>query len=211
VNTYEEYYAHTTRILQAENMQVLNDPKTLDKVDAWAERNAVPCTYARYEFYTNPAFKLMFLKDTKKQNAAEKALFHYLGDKLPTWQIHNLPQSGAQSLQLVGGLVIPTTTQVIANAKTIDIKFVSPNGAIIYATHKRTTGTGGAQKNQCADAETFLREAERNAERNVFFYAILDGDYYTPSVIARVSQLTRPGKTRVLSSDQFVEMALENA
>lgn len=211
MNTYEEYYAHTTRLLQAENMQILNDPRTLSKVDSWAERSALPTSFARYEFHTNPAFRLMFLKDTKKQNAAEKALFHFLGDKLPTWQVIDLPKAGPQSLQLVGGLVIPTTASIVANAKTIDIKFVSPSGKIIYATHKRTTGTGGAQKNQCSDAEAFLREAERNAEPNVRFYALLDGDYYTPSILARVSQLVRPEKTFVCTSDEFVAFAQSEA
>ena len=208
MKTYEEYYAELTQQLQVENLQSLSDPKTIEKVIAWAERTGTPATYAVYRFHTDAAFRLIFQKDTKKQNVAEKALYVFLTERLPSWQVEALPNKGLGSLQLVGGLVLPSTDRIIANAKTIDLRLVSPLGHIVYATHKRTSGSGGAQKNQCSDAEAFLKEAERNAEPNTSFYALLDGDYYTETIMARVNSLTRPNKTYACTSDDFVSQAI---
>ena len=47
-----------------------------------------------------------------------------------------------------------------------------------YATHKYTHEDREAQDNQYIDVQTFLKNAFDNDDKNTYFLAICDGEYY---------------------------------
>jgi hypothetical protein len=204
--TYEETYQLVTEELLESNFAALTESDIKTKVVAWAERYCIPEAYALYQMRTNHAFRLNFAKDPKKQNAAEIAAERFLTENLPGCTVVNLPNGGPNAMQVVGGLIIPKSDRNYANAKTVDFRITCPAGNFtVHATHKRTSGDGGAQKNQAKDVENYLDECQRNVDPQDIFAALLDGDYYNDERMKLMRRLyAAEGKIIVCTSDEFV-------
>ena len=65
-----------------------------------------------------------------------------------------------------------------AQAKTIDF-FWKTGDLIVYASHKYTKSSGGAQDNQYKDLKDFISEANHSNLPKTIFLAIADGSYYS--------------------------------
>jgi hypothetical protein len=126
----------------------------------------------------NEMFRSFFAKDPKKQKIHENIAAGFISS-LP--QVKDFRQLGHSELALFHGAVMPKKDLKKlgghSTAKTIDFSWTM-NGKKIYASHKYTKESGGAQDNQYADIKEFVDEANRSDLTNTFFVAIVDGDYY---------------------------------
>lgn len=209
-NTYEYYYSKIISSLQRENFASFSLEEAKDKIVSFAFRNNINPLYLFNEIKVNPSLKMFFQKDPKKQNAAEKAFIDFFSNELPEALITSLPNGGKNSLQLASGLIIEASDQVIPGAKTIDF-ILEYNNKKYYITHKRTSGSGGAQKNQLLDVYNFLTEAKRNISPDIIFVAILDGDYYTEKIKLEAKHLFYSAdKVLIHTSDSFLTYLKEN-
>lgn len=205
LNTYNDYYEQVVQELRQENLASLSLDSLKEKVKSFALRNNINYFFLLNELKINPATRLFFQKDPKKQNAAEKAFVSFIQSELPESQIVSLPNSGKNSLLLASGLIVKASNKSIPGAKTIDFILTYKNKTY-YITHKRTDGSGGSQKNQLLDVQNFLLEAKRNSEDNVIFVAILDGNYYDQKIMNNTKQLFfTKNKILVHNSDSFLK------
>jgi hypothetical protein len=203
-NTYEDYYSQVIYDLQKANLVNFSLEQAKAKINSFAIRNNINFHYLFNETKINPSLKVFFQKDPKKQNAAEKAFLNFFQTELPEADIVSLPNGGKNSLQLASGLIVKASDQIIPGSKTVDF-ILKYEGKQYYITHKRTSGSGGAQKNQLLDVHNFLSEAKRNISPAVIFVAILDGDYYTDKIKAETKHLfSCPNKILVHTSDSFL-------
>lgn len=90
-----------------------------------------------------------------------------------------LPQLGSNSLYLDNGKILSgkELKNKSKETKSIDFYWEVGNNKF-YATYKYTHEDGGAQDNQYIDVQTFLKNAFNNDDKNTYFLAICDGDYY---------------------------------
>ena len=90
----------------------------------------------------------------------------------------NLPN---EALWIVHGGILSKTEKErsgsVAYAKTIDFKW-EYTGKTFYASHKYTKESGGSQGSQYKDLRSFITEANKSVKKDVFFFAIADGEYY---------------------------------
>lgn len=203
-NTYETYYLDVIKELQNKNFSNFSFEQAKEKIHSFANRNNLNSLYLFNEMKINPSLRIFFQKDPKKQNAAEKAFLKFFRAELPEATIVSLPNGGKNSLQLASGLIINASDQIIPGAKTVDF-ILKHKAKKYYITHKRTSGSGGAQKNQLLDVHNFLSEAKRNISPDIIFVAVLDGDFYTDKIRSETSHLFySPNKVLIHTSDSFL-------
>ena len=109
-----------------------------------------------------------------------------------------LPKNSTKSLYIANGLIIDKNNLSTNNhTKSIDFqwKYLKFN---IYATHKYTKESGGAQDNQYKDIISFLEHAKQHTKGENLFVAICDGEYYLKN--NRLNDL----KTKVLNTNCVV-------
>lgn len=123
-------------------------------------------------------FRAFFAKDPAKQKIHENIAASFI-ESLPG--VKNFKQLGHGDMFVLRGGVLSheeyKKSGATTKAKTIDFSW-SINGKNIYASHKYTRASGGAQDNQYADLQEFIREANDSNLANTYFLAIADGDYY---------------------------------
>ena len=74
-------------------------------------------------------------------------------------------------------------------AKTIDFQWQTGKYTV-YATHKYTKESGGAQDNQYSDLHLFIKEANESHSSDDAFVAIADGPYYNlPNTIRGATKI----------------------
>ena len=135
---------------------------------------------------TNTVVRVLFRKDTSKQNMEEIIQINWLRQAKYS-DIHSFEKD-------VGGLVFhknrlckitkETPRPQSECSKTLDSYTPSTN---TYGVLKRTGQAGGSQDNQCADAEYFIPQMvgyltdTPTATENFVFY--LDGPFYTSKIL----------------------------
>lgn len=119
-----------------------------------------------------------FIKDPGRQNITEKIASTFLGKIAILKELQYLGSSS--NLFLLNGEI---TQNRIAGVKSLDFSWKLANKNC-YATQKYTLGSGGAQDNQFHDVLTSVREANSINDSNLYFFAIVDGDYYTNEKIS---------------------------
>ncbi len=158
----------------------------LDKKDAGLSKR-VNTFASRFDFVVesieekirkDEVFRAVFAKDPGKQKIHENIAARFIEQMQG---VVGFQQLGHDALVVFGGRV-ETRKAVLAagagaTAKTIDFEWIS-NGRKIYASHKYTKQSGGAQDNQYKDLQLFIREANESNLKDTYFLAIADGDYY---------------------------------
>ena len=139
------------------------------------------------------------LKSPTKQNYQENTAKKYILQNYPEFKDFKiLPKNSTKSLYIANGLIIDKNNLSTNNhTKSIDFqwKYLKFN---IYATHKYTKESGGAQDNQYKDIISFLEHAKQHTKGENLFVAICDGEYYLKN--NRLNDL----KTKVLNTNCVV-------
>lgn len=139
------------------------------------------------EFKSNEVVRSFFIKDPKKQNIYEIALEIIVNKFLDKYDINKkikfekLPNNGFNSLFLNSSGEIMPGNKILAkdkNTKSIDFVLKNTNGENYFINYKYTKDSGGHQDNQLESVKAFLLNAKKNHDKNVFFIAILDGNFY---------------------------------
>lgn len=124
-------------------------------------------------------FRAVFAKDPGKQKLHENIAAVFI-KKIPL--VKKFTQLSHGALQLISGAVMSKKDAkkigATAQAKTIDFTWISC-GFTIYASHKYTKSSGGAQDNQYKDLKDFISEANHSNLSKTIFLAIADGSYYS--------------------------------
>ncbi len=127
-----------------------------------------------------------FAKDPSKQGIHEKTAAEYLKTFFKDLQI--LPKSGKNAKYVVNGSVVSNRPN--KTYKSIDFTF-SHMGYTIYASHKYTNESGGAQDHQRNDLISFVEHSAKPINKKHIFIAIADGKYYTKNNNANLKHINQ--------------------
>lgn len=164
-----------------------------------------------------------FIIDYKKQNPYESFVckyFKYLENDLNLIRnFEHIPVSGPKALYIYNGLIQNEEIKESVQNTPPSVDFIwqytfNNKTCYFYATHKFTSGTGTAQKNQMRDIEKYLDHSKQNSNKNNFFFAWMDGDYYTnhnypnykPSeiILEHIKKIYENDKIKIVTSYSFI-------
>lgn len=148
------------------------------KIGTFASRFELAIDAVEQKIRTDEMFRAFFAKDPGKQKIHENIAAAFIAG-MP--EVENFDQLAHDGLVVIQGAVRSRkevrTEGATARAKTVDFTW-DTRGKKIYASHKYTKHSGGAQDNQYRDLQEFIREANESNLRDTYFLAIADGDYY---------------------------------
>ncbi|MCZ0931737.1 MAG: hypothetical protein OXJ52_01095 [Oligoflexia bacterium] len=175
---YEKEYkeAYKKNICLAE--QHLEAGKLDDKINKFCAFHGFNKDLVISEIKRSDIVKAKFAIDPKKQNFYEKKASEWIQSIKKIGDFENLPN---RALWVINGGVMTKREKEkfgsVAQAKTIDFKWRYA-GKIFYASHKYTKVSGGTQGSQYKDLRSFIVEANKSVQRDTFFIAIADGEFY---------------------------------
>lgn len=160
-------------------MEVLSKDKNMEtKIKNYAEKYGRDVEFVKRKILSDPVFAEQFAIDPSKQRIDEKTCIDFLKTIPNIKKVTPLPVSKDNNALYIKDGKIGTIKELDkGNSKSIDVKF-EYNDITYYCALKYTKDNGGAQDNQCDDAEDFLENASTANIKNVRFLAILDGPYY---------------------------------
>ena len=150
----------------------------------YAEEHDVSLSYVRYKKRTDTDFLLLFSKNPTRETIHQTYAIDEIKKNLPYFSsFRALPAGGKSALYIIGGEISGQEARKKTKraVKSIDAEGVITAGGKdirIYFSLKYTKDNGGAQDNQYGDLIAFLKEGAKSEEKDVFFIAIADGEYY---------------------------------
>ncbi|NCU34325.1 hypothetical protein EOM27_03315 [Candidatus Saccharibacteria bacterium] len=157
------------------------------------------------EMQTTKTVPTFLAKDPSRQNLTEGIAKEYLEQFDEIREVEILSKSGKNSWSIVDGILDKTDnfTKAEKNGhKSIDFRITLNNGKIIFAAHKYTKDTGGAQDNQGNDLLAFVVSADQYPDDDYLFAAIGDGEYYTDGKMDGMRE--RSSKVIICNTDNFI-------
>lgn len=152
--------------------------------EKYAEEHDVSLSYIRYKKRTNTDFLLLFAKNPTRETIHQAYAIETIKKNLPYFSSFcALPAGGKNAKYIIGGEIVGQEERKKAESavKSIDAEgtISLPGSEIhVYFSLKYTKDAGGAQDNQYADLISFLKEGAKSKEKDVYFVALADGEYY---------------------------------
>lgn len=150
----------------------------------YVEEHDVSLSYVKYKKRTDTDFLLLFAKNPVRETIHQAYAIEEIKKNLPYFSsFRALPAGGKNALYVIGGEISGQEARKKTKraVKSIDAEGIITAGGKdirIYFSLKYTKDNGGAQDNQYGDLIAFLKEGAKNEEKDVFFIAIADGEYY---------------------------------
>lgn len=155
-----------------------NDAGLSKRIATFASRFDFAVAEVKKKIRKDEMFRAVFAKDPGKQKIHENIAAAYIA-RIPG--VRDFIQLGHDALVVFQGAVSSRKDVrrrgATMTAKTIDFMW-EYKGKKIYASHKYTKQSGGAQDNQYRDLQEFIRQANESNLPNTYFLAIADGKYY---------------------------------
>lgn len=127
---------------------------------------------------TDDMFKWCFVKDPKKQNIYKNLAENHIRS-IP--QVTGFVRLGAGEKSICGGAVMPRAEVMKRGGdpspKSIDFQWRTGKYTV-YASHKYTKQSGGAQNKQYHELLGFVEDANHSNIKDAVFIAIADGPHY---------------------------------
>lgn len=181
----ERYMAEAETDEKAYKKWLKEYAKNQEKRDEkYAEEHGVSLSYVRYKKRTDTDFLLLFAKNPTRETIHQTYAIDEIKKSLPYFSsFRALPAGGKNALYVISGEISGQEARKKTKraVKSIDAEGVITAGGKdirIYFSLKYTKDEGGAQDNQYGDLITFLKEGAKSKEKDVFFIAIADGEYY---------------------------------
>jgi hypothetical protein len=143
-----------------------------------------------------PLVASFLAKDPTKQNLSEILQIKF--NQLKGIKLEKVAGTGPNAIRILEGKIIKGNKNS-NTTKSVDFLY---GDSYVYA--KVTTTSGGGQTNQKDDAVKFTKEAygydEIHGDKQ--FIILLDGDYYTPTVLKEFDKY-KTKNIRITNSDEF--------
>ena len=167
-----------------------NDELLLKRIRTFVERFQFPEADVKNEIMTNSMFAATFAKNPTRQKIHESIAVEWLNKHLNS-HVKLLPAAGKDALYITkDGNIVQSSERKDGSSKSIDFRW-KQGQYTVYATHKYTKDSGGAQDNQFADARKSLENFLHADDQSIIFLAIVDGAYYNNKKMAELERVTR--------------------
>ena len=156
-----------------------NDPYLEKKVATYRERFGYPETEIKNKIISDPMFAALFAKDPSRTSIHENTASDWLSRLEMVEDFEKLPASGRDSFYVTGDGEIRKMQPERKPSKSLDFRWKT-RGYTVYASHKYTKQSGGAQDNQFHDVRSLLENFHKKiADKKTCLLAIVDGKYYS--------------------------------
>lgn len=162
-------------IAQVRDFLKANDQKLLYKIQAASRRWNTPVSDIKESITKDKVAAAHFAVDPSKQKIHEKTAAEFIRNLDGVVDFNHLPN---KALYVSNGVpVTGNELKTYPTAKTID--FIWEYEIFkIYASHKYTHDSVGAQGNQYKDLQAFIRACYGSTDSKLRFIAIADGPFY---------------------------------
>lgn len=172
-----------------------NDPYLAKKVETYRERFGYPEPEIKNKIINDPMFAALFAKDPSRTSIHENTAGDWLRNLEMVDNFEKLPASGKNALYVSTHGEIHGVSSESKPSKSLDFRWKT-RGHTVYASHKYTKQSGGAQNHQFDDVRNSLEYFQKkNAEENICLLAIVDGEYYNKrkmESLRRLCNMTPP-------------------
>lgn len=171
------------------------DESLMLKIKNYAERYGVPVSFVIDKLKEEDDFILFgFEKDPTRQNIYEEIQLEKIKEIPLIIEVKKLPSGGKNAKYVVDGKIVSLNAEERKEKilKSVDFywEFSFEDKKIcFFASGKYTKEEGGAQDNQRNDISSFLENAKKSFDKDLFFIALTDGEYYEKEI--------QKGKTRI--------------
>ncbi len=211
---YQKEYKKQIKANVSKVVSQIDDKQMKVKIKNWAEKFGYSFNTIKNKILEDEVFRCFFAKDPAKQNIYENIASKYIDSLDNVQQFKKLSSAGDNALYLSSGKLLKGSEirNQAKDTKSIDFHWTT-NQTTVYASHKYTKDVGGAQDNQYADMQEFLKNARDCSLKNVMFIAICDGEYYQKkdsktgdkTKIDRLKRLTDNKTSFVLTIDTLYD------
>ena len=160
------------------NYESFNLKDAAEKIKTFVKRTGIDKDEVEAKIRNDTLFRWCFVKDPKRQNFYEDLAAEHIKGLGGVRNFVRLPNSAKS---ICSGLVMDRDELKKRGgnpkAKTIDFEWETGRYRV-YASHKYTNESGGAQDNQYKDLHEFIKEANESNSADSVFVAIADGAYY---------------------------------
>ena len=165
------------------------DKNLLKKIETFSKSFFYTESDIENEIRKNKMFAAVFSIEPSRQGFHERVAAQWLKDTLKC-TIDYLPKGGRDALYVTNDGNITQWNHPRKPSKSLDFKWTMGD-ITIYAMHKYTKASGGAQDNQFNDVKNTLEKFSHAQDSNVVFIAIVDGNYYTEQKFAILKGVAR--------------------
>ena len=180
---YKKSYTQQLLNNQVELRRLISDgdSKMIEKVEKYAEKHMLNPEILKEKILSgDPIVTSIFVVNPGRQTFHENVAAEYIANIPIIDNFEKLPVGGPNALYIDNGVIRNTLSPTM---KSIDFYWeynFKGETLKVYATHKYTNETGGAQDNQLYDVSKSNDYAmEQLRDKDVFFYSITDGEYYS--------------------------------
>ncbi len=194
-----DYDAEEERLRKQNVAEVLDnleqrDKNLLKKIETFSKNFSYAESDIENQIMESKMFACTFSIEPSRQGFHEKVAAQWLVDTLKC-NINILPKKGKSALYVTNDGNITQWDRPRKPSKSLDFKWTMGD-ITIYAMHKYTKVSGGAQDNQFDDVRNTLDKFLKAQDPNVVFIAIVDGNYYTEQKLKILRGLTRNNPPR---------------
>jgi len=173
-----------------------NDPGLVKQIESFTRKFGFDEDDVRRKIKEDEMFGAHFVKDPKRQNFCENVAAEWIRDVLRAADFDNLPTRGQNAVYLGSNGNFVQARNANAEdrrSKSLDFRWREGNWTI-YASHKYTRESGGAQDNQFNDVRNLISRFQTSPSENVVLINIVDGAYYTD---AKMEELIHYQRDRI--------------
>lgn len=183
---YEEKWREEYRRNVESLPQEIRDGKHIDKIKNFCELHGFDSQEVIEKILNDQVVAACFATDPNTQNLYQEIAADFI-KKISSVKWLAGPVTGLYVIQ--GKVLSPNTETTLSQKKSIDFHWMYGDKHI-YAMHKFTKHSGGAQKKQYGDLQTFLEDGSKVSDPNCVFISIADGPYYQKP-FSRTDKTTR--------------------
>ncbi len=192
-----------------------------DRFHNWCTKFEVEPETIERKIRNDWLFALHFTKEPSRQNIPETIAVEYMKALHPFVKgFRKLPSGGPESKHIIQGGIMEERNLppgFSRSAKSIDFEWQirdKDNKTLLqcYATQKYTKDCGGTQDSVFKEVKDFVIKTRDCSSKEILFFAICDGKYYTESKIQELRECTlATGRTKVCGINEVFTILAEEA
>lgn len=177
----------------------INSEWVLLKIEKYLEKNPFlnyTIEDVKQEILNNDLIASFFIKEPGRQNITEKAVANKIKKFKKVKDFINLPPTA--NLFVEDGEI---TNKRKLN-KSIDYTWKTGDKKV-YASQKYTKDSGGSQDNQYKDIVSFLSSAIKSQNKEIVFFAIVDGNYFDNQLKTKLRTKYETSHVKICSLEEL--------
>ena len=193
-------------------------PELVKKIKKHSEKYGIAEEIIIHRILHDPVFAYEFSIEPGRQTIHQRTAAKFIKRFIFIENFKELKPSGKDALYIKKGKLVHSLKEKDTEKnedKSIDFSFEYSN-KVFYLSHKYTKDDGGSQDNQYKDQANFCKNAFKSKEKNIYYIALCDGEYWNKkrkNKNTRIEQLNKRYQTDhliAMSTNDLEKWLLKN-